>query len=372
MAHPDMRDPEDFPGGVGEMIDQWKPEEYEDLKPLPKRTTSHVSIRGGGDEDMEAKLYKELGYSAPIALYTRLVSKMYGFMRDGNLETHLEQTAVRQMNALNDIIMSAPCVNRQGRYEEEERRAQHWIGVISRTRSSVLESEEENEEDEKSQKTDLEEVFEDLIHRWSAADAFMLQARIVEERQGIDAAQHLYERYKECSAKRDAVEMEATELPPAHYQLFWCRVRQYRINRERSFDLAMDYPVEDMAEVKAELDKGKDVNDLVHKMLWPYKESYQLVLSSMLDGKAHREMVMAMIAQQLPSHSGPQQQYGYPYPPMNGHQPAGADGLDESGQPDTRPALFKFFGGGGKGQQAQQEAQQQKPNIRRRRRRGER
>ena len=91
-------------------------------------------------------------------------------------------------------------------------------------------------------------------------------------------------------------------------------------------------------------------------MAWPWREGYQLVMGSTADGESYREMMMSMVAQQLPQPPAPN--WGAPpgyFPPyMNGHQ---GNGENEE-QPDKRPAIFGIFGGNGNKQPQEPEKQQ--------------
>ncbi len=336
MTTPRM--PDKYGGGIAEMIEKGTSDGYDPLRPLAKRQPTEIKLKSG-DGDDEAALALKYGYSAPINQVSRLTQKLYGYVRDGNLHGPLEQSSVRGAHSLNDLLFDAPCVNREGRYQEEEGRAKQWMRLIDQSPSAVAVV--DDEEEEKKPEIDIDA----LLNRWSDADAFMLQARIVEEQRGIEAAEHMYEEYKEKSKKRDVVQMEASELPPAYNMLFWCRVRQYQIMRERAYDLAMGYPTHDFTEVKEEVAEGHDIHDFVHRMPWPFREGYQLVMGSMMDGKAHRELLMAMVAGQLPAQMPWQMPPGYW--PQQGMQPPGQpgeEGEDEDGQQDKRPALVKLFG----------------------------
>ena len=158
---------------------------------------------------------------------------------------------------------------------------------------------------------------------------------------------------------------------------FWCKVRQYRINRERAYDLAMRYPTADVTDVKRALADGKDIHDMIPQMPWAFQEGYQLVMGSKMDGEAHRTQLMALVAGQLPP---PPMPYGmgmgmgmgmppYGYPGYGGDM-EGGDG-DGDGQPDKRPALFNVFGRKKNNNQngQGQNGQNQKPPNRRRRNR---
>ena len=341
-----MKTPEDYQNGVQGMIDDdMLSDPYEDLVPLGQRRTTEVNLRSGGADD--ATLALKYGYSQPITQISRLTQKLYGYMRDANVSDHLEQSATKGANALNDLIFDAPCVNRQERYDEEEERAKQWLRLISTNPKTS---------DEDDDTPDID----DLLQRWSEADAFMLQARIVEEQRGVEAAAHLYPRYARMKEQRDAVQMEASEMPPAENMLFWCRVRQYKIMRERAYDLAMGYPTHDFTDVKAALSEGRDIHDLIPKLPWPFHASYQLIMGSMMDGEAHRTLLMAVIAGELPRQ--PMPPWGMPPGYWQG-MPNGQDDGEEEGGGDKRPALFKLFGRNGAPEQ---------PKPRRRRARGKR
>ena len=118
--------------------------------------------------------------------------------------------------------------------------------------------------------------------------------------------------------RRDKAEMEATELSPPECQLFWRRLRQYQITRERAYDLALGFPTLDVTELKQQLAEGGNVHDLVPKMLWAFKEAYQLVTRSTADGSSFRELMMSINAQQLPQQAPmPGMPPGY-FPPHTG------------------------------------------------------
>ena len=204
-----------------------------------------------------------------------------------------------------------------------------------------------------------------LRKQWSTANAFMLQARIIEERDGIDAARHMWDEFEEMKQQRADAEMQASKLQPAEYQLFVCRIRQYQIMAEETYDLALGYPTHDFKDAKEKLAKGENVHDLVQEMSWAWQESYRLVMSSMLDGEAHRMLMMSMNAQQLPQQHAmgfPMGMGGYYPPPYPGQQMP--DGQDPEGESDRRPALLGFFGGNG-GQQQPQEPERKRPPRRR-------
>ena len=301
------------------MIEDTSSDAYEPLKALADRRMTEVKLKTGKGDDKDFADH----FSAPIAQISRLSQKFYGYMRDCNVESFIEKSAVMGSNSLNDLIMDAPCVNREGRYREEEGRAKEWLRIL------------EEREDSAEQLKKVDEI----IDRWSSADSFMMQARIIEEQRGIEVAEELYPEYIESQKTRDAAEMDASKLPAAANMFFHCRRRQVQIMRERGYDLAMGYPTHDFTELKAEISEGTDAHDLVHKTPWAYREGYQLNMASMIDGEAHRTLLMSLLAGQLPAPPMPYMPWGMPPNPMGD----GGDGDGDGEEPDKRKAIFSFM-----------------------------
>ena len=398
--------PDDFEAGPAAMIaDMAKPENREKYGPLPplgQRGPTSVKLSRSQGDDEEA-MARKWGYSQPIAQVSKLSQKMYGYMRDGNIKDDDEKTAVRGSNAINDLILMAPCVTRQERYDEEEMRAQQWIKLIGPgvrdgrfpvdPYGQLPPGAGEDPDEDPDGDPDGEVVRPEgevlvlpagrrgaeerpdinrLLEEWGSADAFMLQCRIDEERYGIDYAERHYDEYDRNEELRREAEMRASRLPPAENMLFWCRVRQYKIMRERAFDLAMGHPVNDFTEVKRELAEGKDIHDVAHRMPWAFRVGYDRVLASMMDGEAHRMLLMAMIAGQIPAQQHqvpwglPAGYWGAP-PGQNGQNGSQGDAQQDPDQEqDKRPALFNLFGGGNKQPQNGAQPQQKQPSRRRR------
>lgn len=341
------RDPEDYEGGIAEAVRDFDTESYEDLPPLGQRRSSEIKFRPPQAES-EAELAAKFGFSQPIMRLFSRTDSIYGYIRDGSVTDELHLSALNAINTLNDLVMSAECLNRQGRYEEEERNAERFQNAMKASAPD---------------KDDDAPDYTELLKSWSEAAAFMLQARIVEERDGIEAAVHLYPQFRKMRAQRDDVEMQASRLPPAEYQFFWSRVRQYKIMNERAYDLALGLPTMDLTELKRKLVAGGKVHDLLPEMPWTFKVGYQLIVRSTADGESFRELLTSMYAQQLPNKTPAP--WGYPppgyYPPQSG----GPDGDDDE-QPDKRRALY-IFGGPKRSKEPER-----KPGRRRSRGRGKR
>lgn len=352
--------PEDFEGGMEEMLNTEVPDSYEALRKLSDRQSTAVKLQGGGNEDSEAAIALKYGYSQPITQVSRLAQKLWGFMRDASVTEPVARSAVKGTNALANMLLAAPCLNRQGRWDEQEEKAKEWQRLIDAGRATRA-ARQPTDIDGDGEADDPDYLTQDILDRWGAADAFMLYARIYEEKHGIEAARHLYNEYDEAEKAKEVALRDAAKLPPNYNMLLACRMTQLEIMREQQYDLSMGNPTMDVTELKRKLANGADVHDIVTEMPWPFQESYQVVMSSMLDGEAHRTLLMALMAQQVPQQSAPSP-WGAPYWP--GMQPAQGDD-DEEEPEDKRGALFNVAGWFSKKDNAQR--QPQGPQRKRRR-----
>ena len=98
----------------------------------------------------------------------------------------------------------------------------------------------------------------------------------------------------------DDVRFQASALPPARLQYFWCKVQAYKLSLERNVDLALDRPVADYTDVKQALAKGLNIHLAIWDMPWAYKELYARVFGSMADGKTMRDYLTTIQIQQWP------------------------------------------------------------------------
>ena len=346
-------DPFDNPTALDEDMKK-NPGSYPELTSLGNRGSTTVRLqRDTGDT--EAEMMARYGFSQPIAQISKLTQKPYGYQRDGNITDNLERLAILGSNELSDLILGAPCVNRRARFDAEEERAQQWLRIIK--------ADNRDTDHQKHDRPDLNS----LLERWSSADAWMLQALVEGDKYGIDETAHLDSKYEEMEDQRRWVEMRAAELLPAENMFFWCRVTQYKIMREQSYDVAMGYPTADFTEMKRALAGGADIHDLIMEMSWPHKEGFHRVMNSMLSGDPHRNLISSLMAQQQLQQAQPQPPWMQPWTP-GGQQPGQPDGEGE--KKDERRAIFNFGGGKNNGQQQGGQPEQPKPRKRRRTRRG--
>lgn len=173
-----------------------------------------------------------------------------------------------RLHEITNLILNAECTTRKEREEELEQRSR--------------------ELKPKCDDSELAKI-DKLLETWSQAESFIRMARVKEERDGIDAATHLYDEFSEMKKQRDSAELEAHNFSPDGQSLFWCRISRYRIIYDRNDDVALGIPTADYSDVKRELENGADVHKLVHRMPWSFQESYYLDAKNTANGKAYRK-----------------------------------------------------------------------------------
>ena len=171
----------------------------------------------------------------------------------------------------------------------------------------------------------------------------MLEVLIEEEKYGIDYAEKHYDAYEKVEDIRRDTEFQASLLPYAENALFWCRVRQMSIVRERSYDVAMGYQIHDYSDVVEKINAGGNIHDLDQQLDWSFANAYRRVQGSMMDGHEHRLTMAAMIAQQIPTSSQMMPPPGFWYGPGNPGAQPGQDGQGDEAEKGSRGAIFNFF-----------------------------
>ena len=346
-------------------------------------------------------------------------------MKDANVTELDEKAAILDALAIHRMIITSECVQRKARYEAEEREAQRWLNAMAADRrpkafhfdpylvvndsaeesilQDYLDSLEEDrlalesgedlgdgEEEEPEVEVIIPEqrrrgrppreepepprvripLVEDLVNKWGACDAYMFQVLLDEERHGIDYAERHYDRYERIERIRRDTEFLASVLPPAENAYFWCRIRQMGIIRERSYDVAMGFPIHDFSDVLEQINQGKNIHDLAHLLDWSFDNAYRRITGSMLEGTEFRTTLTAMIAQQVPL--SPQLLQAMQTPPAGfwqGQPWAQQPGQETQGEeqvPDKRGAIFNLV----KRNSGAQPQQQPSKKTRRRSRNG--
>ena len=398
-------DPTEHGGPAGLMREmQKKPQKYGGIRPLPERGKgSETRIAGRDDIDLN-ELYRRFGYSMPIAQLAESANKYGGHMKDANVTELDEKAAILDALAIHRMIITSECVQRKARYEAEEREAQRWLNAMAADRRPkafhfdpylvvndsaedsilqdyldsveedqlALEAAEELEEgDEEEEEPEVDVIIpeqrrrgrppkeeseppkvriplvEELVNKWGACDAYMFQVLLDEERHGIDYAEQHYDRYERIERVRRDTEFLASVLPPAENAYFWCRIRQMGIIRERSYDVAMGFPIHDFSDVLEQINQGKNIHDLAHLLDWSFDNAYRRITGSMLEGTEFRTTLTAMIAQQVPL--SPQLLQAMQAPPGAfwqgqpwAQQQPGQETPGEEQAPDKRGAIFNF------------------------------
>ena len=350
-----FRDPTEHGGPANMLKDMVEnPQKYGRIKPLPERGKGNETRIARDDTDMN-EVYRRLGYSMPIAQIAEMAGKYGGFMRDANVDDLDEKAAILDALSIHRMIITSECVQRKARYEAEENEAQRWLDEMTADRrpqkfhfdpylvtnanaessilqeylqslqedQAALESDDDGVDDDGDDQDKVQAVIphqrkrgrprkeepkpavviptvDELVNKWGACDAYMFQVLLDEERHGIDYAEQHYDTYEKIEDIRRNTEFLAALLPPPENAFFWCRVRQLGIIRERSYDVAMGFPIHDYSDVLNDINSGKNIHDLAAQMDWSFDNAYRRLTGSMMDGTDHRTTMTAMIAQQIP------------------------------------------------------------------------
>lgn len=110
---------------------------YGPLPSLEQRQPKEIKIAYNQEEEgsVTDRMFREFGYSMPIAQEAAAKNKNLGFLREGNITDPMARQAITEALAISHIIMHAECFNRRDREREEERLEQYWRGVCTGTRA---------------------------------------------------------------------------------------------------------------------------------------------------------------------------------------------------------------------------------------------
>ena len=115
------------------IVTEYKGGGYPPLPPLDRRGSTAVKIAAGpGGEGGDVEAFQKYSWSAIVARLAKAAGTLVGSLRDGSVTDPLLRRAITDAHILGFIIMSMPCVNRDGRETEALRRvhdAQDAIAV---------------------------------------------------------------------------------------------------------------------------------------------------------------------------------------------------------------------------------------------------
>lgn len=259
-------------------------DQYEDMKSLmPNAPIIHreggPGSKNGDDHRFSEFLFQQAGWQ----------DELFGFMTLGHITEPLELELGKRLYVISMRDWLADAHNRQGRLDEEEALAAHWLAQA--TKGALT--------DELGNALAVPEV-DDLLHLWHSAEAFMQRVKIEKRRSGLSTVQALKDKYQKAAAGKLEVEFKAALLQPEYHQYYWCRIRQYQIMNERTFALAMGWPVVDYTGVKKDLSKGVSIHKLIYRMPWACRRLYGRMVNSLADGDTIREHFQIMYTKEYP------------------------------------------------------------------------
>ena len=256
---------------------------YPELRSL--RPTAPIIHRdGNANKNGDGRMFSEFLFQQ-----SQWQDELFGFLTLGNIIDPLEKELCKRYYVISMRDWLAEAHNRQGRLDEEEALAGHWLAQATNGELP----------DELGNPLATPEV-DDLLHLWHSAEAYIQRVKIEKNRSGLAAVRHMKDHYQKAVAAKQDVEFRAALLQPAHHQYYWCRVRQYQIMNERTYALAMGWPVNDYTEVKKELKSGVSIHKLIYKMPWACRRLYGRMINSLSDGNTIREHFQIMYTKEYP------------------------------------------------------------------------
>ena len=255
---------------------------YPDMAPLmPNRPIIHREGNGGRGDNQQ--------FSQFLFQQAAMQEDLFGFLTLGHIVNPLELELVKRLYVISMRDWNSDAHNREGRYQEEERLAADWSAKMINLSEVV---------DDQGDKVKTEE---DLLHEWHINHAFLSQVKIQKKKFGLEAVQQHKERVLECRQAMQETEFEASLLPPANYQYFWHRVRQYQVMTERTEDLALGVPTRDYTEVKRKLAGGVSIHKVIYEMPWACRRLYGRVMASLADGDTIRRHFAILYTREWPA-----------------------------------------------------------------------
>ena len=277
-------------------------EEYTALEDLPTFDVQVVDEGGkGGDDDNKRD-------------WNRFVFEQAAFQQEnplaiismGKITDPLEKALMAILSECFLLEWEGPNTNREAHYNREVEHAKGWRADMASEAAENVECPACKEPLKSKGKwcgacgeelpDDLEVPIqvEDLLKQWHVAASFMLQVKIQKRRHGLPRVEKHREKYMEARNEIDQVMLEASSLPPAHNQYFHCMVRAYQITLDRSYDQAMNIPIIDYTDMKAQIRKGVSIHKLVTGFPWSYRIMHARVFGSMSDGNTMRDHLAAL------------------------------------------------------------------------------
>ena len=260
--------------------EQGEQQPYGAMNPLP-RVDYNPQVHKNGNSAAANASGTDQAFSKFLFSQAAKEDMIFGFMVAGNITDDLEKLLIEQLVDIFLLFWEADAFNREGLIAEQRRQAAEHRKAMPQEDHLLTENQKSAEE---------------LVSEWHERVAFLTQVWILKRKYGL---QHVEKRgYKARTKKaRQEIEdifMQASELPAAHNQYFWCEVRRLTIIDERNRDNAMGLYPPDYTDLKKRIQDGTPVNNVVTEMPWPFRLAYSRVYKSMLDGETYRNYLGAL------------------------------------------------------------------------------
>jgi hypothetical protein len=160
------------------------------------------------------------------------------------------------------FILKAPASCRKFRLEQAEKRAQKYL----------------------SQMTEKErEQAGALVHLWERNALIQQRIRYEENKNGIDAANHLYPEWRSAGDQMDRAEKEASQLGLAANEYFQSRVEQFKILEEEKDEVGQYHNLPDYSDLRRQWYAREPITE---PLPWPWE--YMLMLCKRFEASGYR------------------------------------------------------------------------------------
>ena len=275
---------------------------------------NYLGVRTESPKKPSSESADGMQYSAFPHKQAELLRTLYGVIMEGNITGEKHQQLLLRLFRIFEREWTSVAANRKGLITQYNEWAAEWQKQFA--------SEPVRTADEDG--NTLQDVNE-LLRMWNSAANLLAEVYIQKKKHGLQyvRARLLEMEETEVAANghtvivrtvkataRDALDQarrqmddmrfKAADLPPARQQYFWSKVQAYKLAIDRNVALALDIPVADYTDVKADLAGGMNVHLCIWRMPWAYKELYSRVFGSMADGQTMRDYLTTNQIQQWP------------------------------------------------------------------------
>ena len=246
-----------------------------------------------GNVEFPGKAQTETGgssYSDFPHKMAELLRTIRGVVMHAKFEDRREKLLCLRLYRIFERDWTAEVTNRQALIDEAEKRAGDWKVKMA----------QEAQSDVNPEGTPPDTV-QELLRQWNTCASFLAEAYVQKKQHGLAHVRRVLRQEREIDGRTvirtardrldearedmEKVRFSASALPPAHAQYFWASLQSLRLSIERNVDLALGIPVVDYTDVKKDLANGANLQSVIDRMPWAFREIDDRVFMSLTDGE---------------------------------------------------------------------------------------